>query len=319
MRSTTARRGRIRRLGVVVAALAVTASAVAASAFAFQGSTEAASAGSVVELGRTPLGRVLVDQRGRTLYLFEADQFGRSTCSGKCAAAWPPLLTSGAPRAARGVHAALLGTTKRADGKLQVTYQGYPVYTFFKDTKPGQAAGQGLDFFGGEWYVLDAQGRKIEDGRHGGDPAALAIRNTPLGRALTDDRGRTVYLFEGDKGSTSACYGACAANWPPLVTTAKPHAGAGVLATLLGTTKRKNGTLQVTYRGRPLYYFTKDHQVGETFGQKLDAFGGEWYAVDRSGRSIEMADDNSGGGDDSTTTTPGNTGGGNNGGGYTYP
>jgi predicted lipoprotein with Yx(FWY)xxD motif len=320
MGTVTTRGRRLERFGVVVAALAVIASAVAASALAFHGSTEAAGAGSVVKLGRTPLGRVLVDRRGRTLYLFEADQFGRSACSGKCAVAWPPLLTSGTPRAGAGVEAALLGTTKRADGKLQVTYQGYPVYTFFKDTKPGQAAGQGLDFFGGEWYVLDAQGRKIEDGRHGGDPASFAIRNTPLGRALTDDRGRTVYLFEGDKGSTSACYGACAANWPPVVTTGKPHAGSGVLAALLGTTKRKNGTLQVTYRGQPLYYFVKDHEAGETVGQELDAFGGEWYAVDRSGHSIEKADDNSGGGTDSTTTTPGNNGGGNdNGGGYTYP
>ena len=93
-----------------------------------------------------------------------------------------------------------------------MTYQGYPVYTFFKDTKPRQAAGQGLDFFGGEWYVLDAQGRKIEDGRHGG-PAALKLTKTPLGRVLTDDRGRTVFMFGADHG-TSACYGPCAANWP---------------------------------------------------------------------------------------------------------
>jgi predicted lipoprotein with Yx(FWY)xxD motif len=308
------------RFGVVVAALAVFASAVAASAFAFHGAKEAASAGSVVKLGRTPLGRVLVDQRGRTLYLFEADRFGRSACSGKCAVAWPPLLTSGTPHAGAGVKAALLGTTKRADGKLQVTYQGYPVYTFFKDTKPGQAGGQGLDFFGGEWYVLDAQGRKIEDGHHGG-PAALEVTKTPLGGVLTDDRGRSVYMFEADKGGKSACYGACSVNWPPLVTTGKPTAGMGALASLLGTTKRKNGALQVTYRGQPLYYFVKDHEAGETFGQKIDAFGGEWYAIDRAGHSIEKSTAGSTGGDNSTTTTPGNTGGGNDngGGGYTYP
>jgi predicted lipoprotein with Yx(FWY)xxD motif len=299
--------------------LAVVGAIVAASALALGGSTDTQAAGSVVKVHKTALGRVLVDGRGQTLYMFEPDRFGQSVCYGKCAAAWPPLLTSGKPRAAAGAHVALLGTTKRKDGKLQVTYQGYPLYLFFKDTKPGQTTGQGLDGFGGGWYVLDAQGRTIENGRHGGDAAVVAARKTDLGRVLTDGRGRSVYLFEGDMGTTSACYGACSVNWPPLMTTGKPHAGAGALAALLGTAKRKNGGLQVTYRGQPLYYFVKDQQAGQTLGQEIEAFGAEWYAVDRAGHTVEQGDNSSGGDDgSSSTTTPGDNGG-NTGGGYGYP
>jgi predicted lipoprotein with Yx(FWY)xxD motif len=308
MRHVKKRPWRIGRIGPTIVAAAVIGSVLAASALALHGSTERASAGSVVKVRTTPLGRVLVDQRGRTLYLFEPDRFGQSVCYGKCAAAWPPLLTRGNPRAGAGARAALLGTTKRKDGKLQVTYEGYPLYGFVKDTEPGQTFGQGLDGFGGEWYVLDALGRKIEDGQHGGDPAVVGIRKTGLGRVLTDDRGRTVYLFEADHGGTSACYAKCAVAWPPLLTTGKPTT-TGALAGLLGTTKRKNGALQVTYRGQPLYYFFHDTAAGQTAGQGIDGFGAEWYAIDRSGHKVETRG-SSPGTDDSTATTPDDNGGG---------
>lgn len=307
---------RTRRIGLAILAVAAIGSVVVASAFALRGATDRASAGPLVKLRKTALGRLLVDTRGRTLYLFEPDAFGRSTCYGTCAAAWPPLLASGSPRAGSGVRGALLGTTTRKDGKLQVTYQGYPLYLFVKDTKPGQTLGQGLDGFGGEWYVLDRLGRKIEDGRHGGDPAVVQVRKTALGRVLTDDRGRTLYLFEADKGTTSACYGTCAAAWPPLLTTGKPQAAAGALGALLGTAKRKNGALQVTYRGQPLYYFVRDVQTGQTLGQGIDGFGAEWYVLDRAGHKVEMQEhESSGGNDDSTATTPTPD---DNGGGYDY-
>jgi predicted lipoprotein with Yx(FWY)xxD motif len=301
--------GRSRRTGIIAAAIAVVGAVVAASALALQGAADRTAGGSLVKVRKTGLGRVLVDQRGRTLYLFEPDRFGRSVCYGKCAAAWPPLLTTGSPRPGAGVRASLLGTTRRNDGKLQVTYQGYPVYTFVEDTRPGQTSGQGLDGFGGEWYVLDPQGRKIEDGRHGGDPAVVRAQQTDLGRVLTDDRGRVLYLFEADQGPSSVCYGQCAAAWPPLLTTGKPQAGTGALAGLLGTTKRKNGALQVTYRGRPLYFFVRDTRAGQTLGQGLDGFGGEWYVLDRAGHKVETH--GGAGGADATTTTPSDdTGGG---------
>ncbi len=302
MRSTTRKMDWTWRHASAVTLLAVLAVA-AVAAIEASGSSGRAGAGTLVKIRKTGLGRVLADQRGLTLYLFEPDRFGRSVCTGKCATFWPPVLTAGKPRAAAGAQAALLGTTKRAGGKLQVTYQGYPLYRFVKDTKPGSTAGQGVDAFGGEWYVLDAQGRKIEDGRHGGDAATVAMHKTALGRVLTDGRGRTLYLFEADKGTTSACYGQCAAFWPPLLTTGKPQAAAGARAGLLGTTTRKDGTEQVTYRGHPLYYFAKDEAEGNTSGEAIDAFGAEWYALNAAGTKVEQHG-KGGGSDDSTTTPP---------------
>ena len=115
-----------------------------------------------VAVASTSLGKILVDARGHTLYLFERDKSSKSMCSGQCAKFWPPLITSGKPIAAAGVKASLLGTTKRADGRLQVTYNHHPLYGFYKDTQKGQTKGEELDFFGGEWYVVSPAGAKIE-------------------------------------------------------------------------------------------------------------------------------------------------------------
>jgi len=135
---------------------------VAVSALAASSATSAPQSGAKVALGRTALGRVLVDGRGRTLYLFEKDTRGRSSCSGACATYWPPLLTHGKPVAAKGVKASLLGVTRRPDGTSQVAYAGHPLYRFVQDTKPGQTHGQDLHDFGAGWYVLSAAGKKIE-------------------------------------------------------------------------------------------------------------------------------------------------------------
>ena len=105
---------------------------------------------------------VLVDSRGRTLYMFEKDKGGRSACYGACATYWPPLVSSAKPRAARGVRASLLGLTKRTDGKRQVTYASHPLYTFVLDTRAGQTSGQGLKDFGGSWDAVAASGRAVK-------------------------------------------------------------------------------------------------------------------------------------------------------------
>jgi predicted lipoprotein with Yx(FWY)xxD motif len=121
-----------------------------------------ANAGAKVALVDSGLGRVLVDGRGRTLYLFEKDKHGKSACSGQCAGFWPPLITSGKPLATRGAKTSLLGTTRRPDGRLQDTYNHHPLYTFVKDTSKGQTNGEELDVFGAEWYALSAAGTKVE-------------------------------------------------------------------------------------------------------------------------------------------------------------
>jgi predicted lipoprotein with Yx(FWY)xxD motif len=118
--------------------------------------------GPVVSTAGTSLGRILVDSRGRTLYLFEKDRKGKSACTGKCAAFWPPLIATGKPRAAGPAKASLISTTKRADGRLQVTYNHHPLYTFARDTKNGQTKGEGVNAFGGEWDAVSPAGAKIE-------------------------------------------------------------------------------------------------------------------------------------------------------------
>jgi predicted lipoprotein with Yx(FWY)xxD motif len=106
------------------------------------------------------LGKVLVNGHGQTLYLFEKDKHGRSACYGNCAKFWPPVFTTGKPRAAGGVTSGKLGTTKRKDGKLQATYNGHPLYAYAGDSKSGQANGEGSKNFGAAWYVVNAKGNK---------------------------------------------------------------------------------------------------------------------------------------------------------------
>jgi predicted lipoprotein with Yx(FWY)xxD motif len=128
-------------------------------------STQAASgepgAVSVAPVG--DIGKVLVDAEGLTLYYFEKDKGGASACYGPCASAWPPLMTSGSPRAMGGAESAKLGTTERKDGTTQVTYAGWPLYTYAGDSKPGEDNGTDLDSFGAPWYPLHPNGKKAGD------------------------------------------------------------------------------------------------------------------------------------------------------------
>jgi predicted lipoprotein with Yx(FWY)xxD motif len=141
--------------------LAFIALVAALALLAIRAASAAPAGGTVVRVAKSGLGRMLVDSRGRTLYLFEADRNGKSACSGACVSFWPPLLTSGKPRAGTGVAARLLGTIKRRDGGVQVTYAGHPLYTFRLDTRSGQTKGEGLNDFGGHWYAVGAKGRKL--------------------------------------------------------------------------------------------------------------------------------------------------------------
>ncbi len=137
-------------LGAVTAAVAGAATSQAA------GRAQAAT----VTAHTSRYGTVLFDGGNRALYLFGRDRGGRSSCSGACAKAWPPFLTSGAPKAGAGVRAALLGTTRRADGTLQVTYAGHPLY-FYEADKPGQIKCQGASNFGGLWLVVTPGGKAV--------------------------------------------------------------------------------------------------------------------------------------------------------------
>jgi predicted lipoprotein with Yx(FWY)xxD motif len=117
-----------------------------------------------------------------------------------------------------------------------------------------------------------------------GQVAVVKVMNTPdLGKVIVDSKGMTLYDFHKDKGTTSACYGECAVAWPPLLSSGKPQAQGGAEASLLGTTKRKDGTLQVTYNGHPVYGFVEDKKPGETNGNDFAGFGAQWYALQPDG------------------------------------
>jgi predicted lipoprotein with Yx(FWY)xxD motif len=125
-------------------------------------SARSATGATRIGVASSRLGRIVVDGKGHTLYLFEKDKNRRSACYGQCATYWPPLLTHAKPVARAGAKQSLLGTTRRANGSQQVTYGGHPLYRFALDRKPGQIKGEGLQDFGGGWDVVSPAGKKIE-------------------------------------------------------------------------------------------------------------------------------------------------------------
>lgn len=120
-----------------------------------------------------------------------------------------------------------------------------------------------------------------------GSSPTVSIGSSKFGKILVDGSGRTLYLFEADKGTTSNCYDSCAQVWPVLTTTGNPVAAPGVNASLLSTTKRKDGSLEVVYNGHPLYYFSGDKQPGDVTGQDLNSFGAPWYVLSPDGSKVD--------------------------------
>jgi predicted lipoprotein with Yx(FWY)xxD motif len=144
--------------------LLIAATVIAMAGLAVTSTVHAAGSAAALKTRHGRLGTFLVDGKGRTLYLFQKDRTAKSRCSGDCAAAWPPLLTTGKPKASGSVRKALLGTSRRSDGTMQVTYNGHPLYRFVEDQKPGDTMGQGVSAFGAKWYAVSASGRRIGGG-----------------------------------------------------------------------------------------------------------------------------------------------------------
>ena len=130
----------------------------------------------------------------------------------------------------------------------------------------------------------------------GGHPASIGVAGTGLGNVLVDRQGHTLYLFGRDSGTTSACLGACAANWPPLRVGRAPLVGSGAKRSDVGTTRRPDGESQLTYDGHPLYTFVNDRKPGETKGEGIKAFGGSWFAVSPTGAKVAPHSQPRGGG-----------------------
>jgi predicted lipoprotein with Yx(FWY)xxD motif len=151
------------RLLAPLAIMAAVGVGAAALALADSHPTGAVAAGAKkVQLRSGPLGRYLVDGHGRSLYLFEKDRGGRSSCYGNCASVWPPLIANGRVAHGPGVSAGKLSSVARRGGGREVTYGGHPLYYYAGDARPGQTSGEGLNQFGAKWYVLAASGHKID-------------------------------------------------------------------------------------------------------------------------------------------------------------
>jgi predicted lipoprotein with Yx(FWY)xxD motif len=126
---------------------------------------------------------------------------------------------------------------------------------------------------------------KEDEARAAKRGATVKVVDSQFGRVIADRRGEAFYLFDKEKGKRSRCYGECAVAWPPVLTKGKPRAGNGADADLLGTSKRRNGKLQVTYNGHPLYYY-KDDEPGRILCHNVDEFGGVWLVVNRRGDAV---------------------------------
>jgi predicted lipoprotein with Yx(FWY)xxD motif len=222
---------------------------------------QAQSAAAVGTSSTSDLGTFLTDPAGMTLYMYTKDTVGISNCYEGCAKAWPPLLTQSAPSLPANMPG-VVGTTNRTDGTVQVTYNGMPLYYWQNDKQPGDTSGQNV---GGVWFVVNPESAQSVNVRATGD----------FGEILVDPSGMSLYMYTKDEPSVSNCYDSCAAAWPPLLTSSDPTGPDGILSGL-GTTTRKDGTLQVTYNGMPLYYWIQDKTPGDTTGQNV---GGVWFVV----------------------------------------
>ena len=210
-----------------------------------------------VETATDDLGTYLVDAEGMTLYYFTRDVTpGQSVCFGGCLEAWPPLLLGNGDELAAGedVSGTLGAVPRTDDGSMHVTYRGRPLYYWQGDTAPGETTGEGV---GEVWFVAQ------EDGLMPENPAALTLESvtTDLGTFLVGQDGLTTYYFEADATpGVSVCEGDCLVAWPPVTvppgnTVAAGEGVTGVLGLITGT----DGSTQVTYDGRPLYYLSLIH------------------------------------------------------------
>jgi predicted lipoprotein with Yx(FWY)xxD motif len=129
-------------------------------------------------------------------------------------------------------------------------------------------------------------GETSESSGSSGSGTVSGAEISGLGTVLVDSEGMTVYEFAKDQGTTSSCYGACEQGWPPVIAEGKPTAGEGAMSSQLGTTKRKDGTMQLTYAGHPLYTFAGDTAPGEATGNESTAFGGKWSVMDEGGEAV---------------------------------
>jgi predicted lipoprotein with Yx(FWY)xxD motif len=273
---------RSRTLILTAACVGALASVAVAGPLAAQ--SEAPGQLTINVTSTTDLGTFLTGEDGKTLYYFANDTApGVSTCEGDCVTNWPLVsLEAGETVVAGEGVTGVLATFTRADGTVQVAYDGRPLYYFAADQAAGDVAGQGR---GDVWWVA------AEDGTLNG-PAAPAdgglvvnvTTSDTLGTFLVDANGMTLYYFTNDTvpGASVCGTGGCLESWPVFGPTEGQGFAPGEGVTgVLGSFTRADDLIQATYDGRPLYYFVGDQAAGDVTGQGL---GDVWFvaAVDGS-------------------------------------
>jgi predicted lipoprotein with Yx(FWY)xxD motif len=235
-----------------------------------------------MKLAKTAVGEAWVDTKGLTLYMFEPDKgSGSSVCYDQCAKAWPPFTVKAASDLVlpAEISASAVKLHARKDGTQQVVVNGWPLYYWFADKAPGDITGQSV---GDVWWVVDKSGTPIRT------VPTIKLGQNSLGSTLVDGKGLTLYQFDPDKQSgVSVCYDQCATAWPPLIVGSEKDLlifqGSGINTSKLKLSPRKDGALQVSYDGWPLYRWFLDKAPGDNSGQAVNQV---WWVMDKDGNVL---------------------------------
>ncbi len=292
-------------LAVILAACAPAATPTATPPVTQPVTTPSGSTGTTptIDIATDPtLGKYLVDENGKTLYLYTKDAPDVSNCDASCQASFPPLLTANTPKAGPGVDASLIGVVTLSSGQKIATYDKQPLYYAATDTQAGQKSGEDA---GNAWFMVSPDGQPITapsgaaPTTSSATPAATpapTVAATPiteptidmakdptLGNILVANNGMTLYAYTLDTADTSNCSAVCQKAWMPLLTLGHPNLGTGVDASMIGTAKLADGNMVVTYNHLPLYFFVSDTASGQTHGQGFDNV---WFAVSPDGNMV---------------------------------
>lgn len=225
--------------------------------------TASTAATLAIKTAQGDVGAFLTGPSGKTLYVFTRDAKNMSNCNADCLATWPALLVqNGQAIQGDGAATGTFGHISTAAGQ-QVTYNGAPLYYFSGDAKPGDTKGHNLS---GVWFVARPDTAST---------AVIGVRGSGASAELVGPNGMTLYFFAKDAMGMSNCSGQCLENWPALTVPAnlQPSAADGITGAVGAFTRADDGTHQLTYNGRPLYFFAGDSLPGDTHG---DGVGGVW-------------------------------------------
>ena len=280
-----------RRLLILVLASAALVAGVIAAVVAARGGNNGSPRDVALRTRNTSTGAMVVTGSGMTIYIYLPDPTNppQSACTADCANDWPPVLASVTTPVVDGISRARVGVLTRQDGSRQLTLNGYPLYRYAADLRPGDVRGESV---GNTWFAVDPAGNFLalppvgfnRAGQVGHQP--LQGIATSAGDVLADSNGQTVYAYNDDTATSSACTASwCVQDWPPLLIASAPSSISGVHAPV-GLLRRPDGTSQLTLAGHPLYRFSGDQRPGDVRGLGI---GSDWFPVAPDGSKVVRA------------------------------